>query len=257
MKLKYKKIIMLTIMSTMGIGLLTLSISHDSPKAQESLSPETNKESDLFVKDNEEADMSLKAQASSDDEITTPTPSPTPSPSPTPTPLPVYDIKTDGHPKIDALFKDYFAAKNSCDIDKIKSMSSDPAKVIPLEQLQSLTEFIDDYRDIKCYVKKGFLEGTYIVYAYHEIKITGVNTPAPGLSKFYLITDADGNLKIFSGELDEQVKDYYDARNDDADVKELIDMTNKKGEEAKKKDEDLQKFWEAMDKTASDNQLTD
>ncbi|HWT26787.1 MAG TPA: hypothetical protein VN131_02505, partial [Mobilitalea sp.] len=77
--------------------------------------------------------------------------------------------------------------------------------------------------------------------------------PAPGLAKFYLITDKDGKLKIFSGEMDPQLKAYFDARNDDADVQKLIKMTNDKSAAAKKKDGDLMKFWQDIDKMANSN----
>ena len=97
-------------------------------------------------------------------------------------------------------------------------------------------------------------EGTYIAYVYSEIKITGINTPAPSLAKSYLITDENGELKIFSGDMDEELETYYMARNEDEDVKELIDKTNKAFEEAMNSDEDLYNFWEAIEIEESNSQ---
>jgi hypothetical protein len=247
MKLKYKKIILLTTMSTMGIGLLTLSISHDRPKAEDSLNP-TAIEASLL---SDGTDLAKTLGAETMDAIATPLPTSAPTPSPEPTPLPVYDIEKDAYPEIQKLFVNYYAAKNSCDVGKLESILSDPTKVETLDQLKSKTEYIEDYRNIKAYTKKSAQEGTYIVYVYHEIKFTGVNTPAPGLAKFYLLTDNDGNLKIFSGEMDPSIKGYYDARNDDKDVQNLIEMTNEKSEKAKDKDEDLANFWNDIDKMAT------
>jgi hypothetical protein len=253
MKLKYKKIILLTTMSTMGIGLLTLSISQDNTKAEESLSSEISQES--VLPDSEASDANTLAAA----DITAiptaaPTLTPIPTLTPTTAPLPVYNFDDSAHPKIEALMKDYYVAKNSCDVEKIKTLLSNPDKVKSLEQLQKETEFIEDYRNIKCYVKKGYEEGSYIVYVYKEVKLTGVVTMAPGLDSFYLVTDSDGNVKIYSDEMDPQLKQYYDERLEDKDVKGLIEDTDSKAKKAKAKDEALQTFWNYLDNVAEKNQ---
>jgi hypothetical protein len=252
MKLKYKKIILLTTMSTMGIGLLTLSISKDSSKAEEKSNEGLVQEAGLLMA--AEGDYSTLALA--DDAIATDKAelsSPTTTPSPTPTPIPVYDLEKTANQEIQKLFEEYYTAKNSSDVDKIKSMLTDPSKAPTVDQLQRKTEYIDDYRNIETYLKKSIEEDAYIAYVYQEIKFNGVNTMAPGLSKFYLVKD-DGEYKIFSGEMDEELKDYYDERNNDQDVQELLNMTNDKSEEAKAQDEDLKTFWESIDKLTLEQQ---
>lgn len=252
MKLKYKKIILITTMSTMGIGILTLSVSHDKPTAEESLSTATTVEAGLLA-DNKVAETT--SSEVTDGPTVAPTETPTATPIPTPTPMPVYNIeKTGTYPDIDTLFEDYYKAKNNRDVKKLQNILSDPSKAETEEQLQSKTEYIDDYRNIKTYTKKGVEEGTYIVYVYSEIKFTSVNTAAPGLAKFYVITDKDNKLKIFSGEMDEKLKAYFDARNEDEDVVAIIEMTNKKSETAKESDEDLFNFWKNIDDMASKSQ---
>lgn len=57
--------------------------------------------------------------------------------------------------------------------------------------------------------------------------------------------------------MDPELQKYYDERNLDEDVQELIAYTNKKGEEAKNKDEDLMLFWKSLDQIASDDENTD
>lgn len=247
MKLKYKKVILLTTMSTMGIGLLTLSLSQDSTKAEESLNANTKIEVSTFAEDMNS--QTLMANQELTEEV--PTLSPTPTAIPTPTPIPVYDLEEDSNSEITTLFKDYYAAKNSSDIKKLKSILSNPDKVATEEQLQSKTEYIDDYRNIMTYIKQGIEEGTYIAYVYHEIKITGINTPAPGLAKFYVVTD-EGKLKIFNGDMDEDLATYFDERDNDADVQALSAETDSKGEEAKNQDQDLKEFWEEIDKMANE-----
>jgi hypothetical protein len=256
MKLKYKKIILLTTMSTMGIGLLTLSVSQDKTNADENLISGTALEASLFS-DNINSDISMFSTekiAETTDLLTT---TPIPTAIPTPTPWPINEIEKSGtYPEIDSLFEEYYAAKSNRDVDKLKEILSDPSEVETEEQLQSKTEYIEEYKKIKTYTKKGVEEGTYIVYAYHEIKFTSVNTAAPGLAKFYVITGEDNKLKIFSGEMDAELKAYFDARNEDEDVVALIEMTNKKSEEAKEKDEDLLNFWKNIDEMANNSQDT-
>lgn len=259
MKLKYKKIILFTTMSTMGIGLLTLSITQDKPKAKESVNGAPRVEASLLSDTSSTSvdEVYETTAVASPTEMPSATITPEPTEAPTPTPLPVYEIEKEGYPEIEELFKKYYVAKNNCDVDQLKSILSNPTKVESQEQLQKKTEYIDEYQKIKPYVKKGAQKGTYIVYVYHEIKFTSVNTPAPSLSKFYVITDARGDLKIFSGEMDEELKAYYDARNTDEDVVEIINMTNKKSEEAKEKDEDLLNFWKSIEKLTNNNKKSD
>lgn len=242
MKLKYKKIILLTTISTMGIGLLTLSVSHDRSQVKSDPSNKMVQEAGLLT--------SSSITDESDEQSTSSLPSPTVVPISSPTPMPVYDIEKDANTEIKKLFKDFYSAKNDRDVEKIKKLLNDPTKVETQDKLQKKTQYIEEYSNIKTYAKKSFESGTYIVYVYHEIKFTGINTPAPGLSKFYIVTGEDNKLKIFSGEMDAKTQTYYDARNDDKDVVELIEMTNDLSKKAIKKDEDLQNFWKNIDKLA-------
>lgn len=244
MKLKYKKIIILTAMSTMGIGLLTLSISHEGTGSKANLSPKMTQEA---LANDETKDITSEA------DLLTPTVSPSPSPSPSPTPFPVYDLESKCKKEVKDLIKDYYAAKLDCNTKKLKSMFTDASKIESQKQLQKKTEYIEDYRKIKCYVKKGIEKDSYIVYVYHEVKITGINTAAPGLAKFYVIKNSKGKYKIFTGDMDSDLKKYYDDRNNDEDVQKLIKETNSKSAKAKKKDGDLVKFWKDIDKMAKSN----
>ncbi len=254
MKLKYKKIILLTTMSTMGIGLLTLSVNQDKPKAEEIVSTSTTLEARKFAADDDSDITAFNSEVTAG-LTAVPTLITSPTPIPSPTPMPVFKIEKKGtYPKIDKLFEAYYTAKNNRDVEKLKTILSDPNQVETEEELQSKTEYIDDYQKIATYTKKGLEEGTYIVYVYSEIKFTSVNTPAPGLAKFYVITGEDNKLKIFSGEMDEELKEYFDARNADEDVIALIEMTNEKSEKAKEKDEDLLNFWKNIDEMANKSQ---
>jgi hypothetical protein len=168
-----------------------------------------------------------------------------PTPLPTPTPYPVYPLEEKGYPDaIDILIDKYYKAKLSCDTDQMKSISTHPEAVLDKKDLEMLVDGIDEYLNMKCYVKRTYREDFYIVWVYYDIKFIGLDTYAPSLAKFYIQKDADGKFKNFDGELDDAMAAYIKARNDDADVIELMRNTEKLAEEAKDKDEELKKYWE-------------
>lgn len=241
MNIKYKKVILITVMSTMGIGLLTLSLGNDRTQAQSGQNKSAVKDADTMA-------VSQVVQEAAAVVTVTPEVTATATPIPSPTPLPVYKIEEDTNPEITQLFKDYYKSESKLDMDTFRSLHIDPSQVESKEKLKEKTQFIEGYSNIKTYVKKGFKEGTFIVYVYHEIKFMGIDTPGPGLSKSYVVTDADHKLKIFSGNMDETTKAYFDARNDDEDVKALIKMTDDKTDKAIEKDENLKKLMESIKK---------
>ncbi len=252
MKLKYKKIILLTTMSTMGIGLLTLSISKDQPKAQESLKLEAEADAGTLMSGLEDsvALAAVETDNIGEEAEATTTPAPTATPIPTPTPLPVNGFEeVEG---MDALLIEYYNAKAGRDISKMKSLYSDPSKAESEEELERKVKYIEECKNIKTYAKKSYEEGAYIVYAYYDIKFARINTLAPSLSKFYVITDSSGALKIYSEDMSPELKAYYDERNNDEDVLTLISFTDEKGIEAKESDEDLNVFWTGYEKIAQE-----
>lgn len=240
----------------MGIGFLTLFVGTLSPISsadglteemnikEENYNTNNNLKNEGEPKDNDN-DLVSAFNATTNPTYTSP-PSPTPSPSPTPTPPPVFELVEGGHPDIEKFFQDYYVIKNSCDYTLLKSLMTDPDKIQPLPDLQKETRFLDDIRDITCYIMKSYEEDSYIVYVYHEIKYINIKTPYPKLDKFYLITDEEGNLKIFSSEMDETLKAYYEERDEDEKVLELIQSTNEKAKEALNNDVDLRVYLEAL-----------
>lgn len=232
MRFRYKKYIPMLLISTMGIGSITLAIPINPPVK------EAIKYSN--AQDEDEATATITPTM-------TPvptgwvTPTPTPAISPTPTPLPVYPLEEDGYPEITELMKAYYDAKHKCDVDKLKELASDPSYIPSKEKLQEEIYFDEDFRNIKCYVKKGYREGTYFVYVYYDIKLYNIDTLLPTLKQFYIVT-VDGKLKIYTPDYDEEINDYFAARKQDADVKELFDEVNKKYKKALKKDADLEAF---------------
>lgn len=254
MKHNVKRSIIMTLIYGMGIGSLSLfvgalypiSYTNDLPK-NEIKAVESIDVKDKVVPQKNNLSKQVNAAIKL---LITPVPSPTPSPkpSPTPTPTPAYEFAKGEHPEIEKFFLDYYVAVNSCDYSIIQSLVTDPDNIKPLSELEKETLFLDDIRDINCYIIKGFEEGSYIVYVYHELKYVNIKTTYPKLDKFYLVTDKSGSFKIFTSEMDETLKAFYDGSDQDKKVMELIEETNNKAKEALDKDEDLRIYLEALNR---------
>lgn len=242
MKFKYKKAILFIFISTLCIGIITLSIMPNKHV----------KESMNYKKDNTTSDIITGIA----DITVTPTAQVTikPTISPTPTPLPVYNLEEDAYPEITKLIKSYYKAKLNYDVKSLKKLLSDPSDVGTKKELKEKVQYFEKYSNIKCYVKKSYEEGSYIVYVYNEVKFINIKTPAPAVYQFYLITDTNGTLKIFSGAYDDTTSEYYYDRKNDSDVQELIDETNKKADKAKKKDKNLKSFWDNLIKAQTSSE---
>lgn len=240
MKLRKKRAIYLSYLGTMVLGMALIVFNPNGEQGKDSIHRKAE------TKQTMNSLKSEKEVTASENLSSTPIPSPTPISSPTPTPLPVYPLEKESYPsKINSLLTKYYDAKVSCDMDTLKAISSDPPAVISKKSLEKLVEGIEEYRNIKCYVKKSYIEGTYIVFAYHEIKFISLDTCAPALSKLYVVTDDSGKLKIFDGEMSAELKAYFDARSKDEDVKELMAYTEKRAKIAKKEDKKLKDYWDA------------
>ncbi len=248
MKIKDKKIIIVIYMITMIIGsaILVYYPTGSQLQSNEKSAEAANLKASKRATEEAEAEDSITLMST--DAIPGPSVTPTPTPVPTPTPLPVYPLEEEGFPvELEELVETYYDAKVNCDIETMKSISSDPENVITKKQLLKLVEGIDVYKNIKCYVKKSYEEDTYIVFVYYDIKFIGLKTLAPSLSKLYIITDDTGELKIYDGEFTEEQRNYIAARSEDEDVIALRKHTDQLAEEAKEQDKDLKAFWEILD----------
>ncbi len=232
MKLRYKKAILLSLFSTLGMGMVTLSIS-----------PGHNSIESTNLASNPTPTLQAPEDTGNDN--------PSPTASATSGSLPVYAFEKDGYDDITKLIKNYYKAKLSCDQEMIKSLLSDPTKVGSPKELKKNIMFIEGYKDIVCHVKKSFRDKEYVVFVSHNIKIYNIKTMAPALDEFYVTKSDSGELKIFSGQFDEQTEQYYHDRIKDSDVAKLIQDIKKKVESARKNDKDFKVFWDNSTKSGS------
>jgi len=62
--------------------------------------------------------------------------------------------------------------------------------------ITTMSQFYEEYRNVKCYTKHGLSKDSYIVSACFDIKFAGHDLTAPSMVLFYVQTAEDGSLYI-------------------------------------------------------------
>lgn len=234
MKLKYKKIILLVTVSSMGIGLITLSLSNTKGKDLNNTNQKTNILSEQLENSNDnnsstkEDDILQIATGLVDDGT----------------------LLENAYPKINELIQKYLAARVACDMNIINETVSS-TNTISLETLQKESEYIEGYNNISCYTIKAPDNNSFVVYVYEELKIVGIDTLAPGMTRLYVRTNSEGKPMIYFGQVDDETSDFIEATGNDVKVIQLIDSVNKKLEEAMTSDKNLKSFIDGLENTSN------
>lgn len=160
-------------------------------------------------------------------------------------------VKEAADSELQQLVTQYYTAIAAQDYDTLQSISEsftddDKKKVENASAIES-------YNNIAVYSKKGLTDGTYIIYAYCDAKITGIETMAPRLEELYALTNADGKLVIGDTDSSQELQDYVLKMQTDADVQALVKDVNDLLDTAMQKDTDLASYVEAQ----KNNQNTD
>ena len=220
MKLKYKKIIFLITLSSMGIGLITFSFSN--PKEKPNNADELQYDN---IKNKEKTKDVLKITNGLKDDGT---------------------LLEDAYPDINDLIEEYLAARVATDMDTINELVSS-TNIISLKTLQKEAEYIESYNNISCFTMKAPDNESFVVYVYEELKIVGIDTLAPGMIRLYVQVNSEGKAIIYFGQVEDETLDFIEATGHDEKVIQLIDRVNKKLEEAMTSDKNLKAFIEALE----------
>lgn len=130
----------------------------------------------------------------------------------------------------------YYDAKESKDYDalgKLCEKFDDAART----EVEAQDAAVEAYNNIMTYSKAGLTEGSYIVYAYFDAKVTGSETLVPSLREFYLIKNAEGSL--VRADMTAEMKALVEERRKDDDVQALLKDVNKKYDEVIASDDAL------------------
>ncbi len=145
-------------------------------------------------------------------------------------PIPVPEnakLEQNAYEEINSLFNEYYEAVAEGDTDKMAEMGNtldeeDKAKI------QVKAGYTEDYENMSCYTKPGPENDSYIVFVYYEIKYKNIDSLAPGLSTFYLCTNADGSYYLKDiGSLPQNMKDYITEIANQSDVQNLLAEVDK------------------------------
>ncbi|MBQ8305626.1 MAG: SH3 domain-containing protein [Blautia sp.] len=140
------------------------------------------------------------------------------------------------------LIESYYKALGDKDIDALKEIeinlsAADEAKVT------NAKDYIDRYEVENVYSKEGLEDTSYVVYACFNYICKGISTPVPALSQFYVVTDADGALKIDGGAAgNASISSYTENLKKDADVQALTTKVRNENEKAQETDPELAEF---------------
>lgn len=205
MKLKYKKAVLLVSMGTMFISLMAFSMGVGSRDA---------------------------ATSGKNAGVETQTPSAEPEVD--------YTLTASADEKINELVKSYFKASVATDMEALADLVTN-IEYVSEQQLKIKYEYVEEVKNIECHVMDGPEEGSYLAYVYSELKIRDIETLAPGLSRFYIVTGEDGGLKVFFG-ADSEIEAFIAEADASTEVQELAQKVQTRLDEALTSDEALKEF---------------
>ena len=110
-------------------------------------------------------------------------------------PAAAQEYEVDAHAEVNTLIQQYYTAYAAGDVATLSTLAT-PVSANEQSYISMFSQYVDEYRNIKCYTKPGLDEKSYLVSVSMEIKFTGVDTLAPGLDFFYVRTNESGALYI-------------------------------------------------------------
>lgn len=161
----------------------------------------------------------------------------------------------DKYPEVNTLITQYRKALTDGDVETLKKVY-DTEDAISSDVLSSTSKIIEGYQNTSCYTKKGLEDGSYFVFIYDDLKLSGITTSVPNLTMVYVKKNAEGNYYIYRGEKNTQTGVYeYDAQTqayiqklyEDAEVKDLMAKVYDAKEAACAKDEQLRNFLDKLE----------
>lgn len=159
------------------------------------------------------------------------------------------EYQVDAVPEVNDLIQNYYTAYASGKTKQVRKYAA-PLTKNERSFIKLFSENVEEYRNLKCYTKKGMTDGSYLVSVYLEIKFKDVDTLAPGLDFFYVETNDAGKLIINNRysqfnllnkekKLDENIQALIESFEQEADVVKLRQEVQKKYEDALASDEKL------------------
>ena len=152
---------------------------------------------------------------------------------------------------LNTLINSYFKARQEQDIDTYSSLRS---YTDSLEQakLEAKSEYIEGYRNIKCYTKKGPYDNSYMVYVSYDLKLKDWDQTVPALETLVVCReegtaeDVPGRLFVYSGSFDDEVVDYIQNVTAQDDVVDLFKRVDSEYQEIMDADPDYEEYMASL-----------
>ena len=154
-------------------------------------------------------------------------------------------LEVDAYPAINELMRKYYDASASGDVAAIESIKT-PVDETEKTIITKKAEYVESYPTVTCYTKKGPVEGSFLVFAYYEVKLFDYESLAPGLNAWYVCQKEDGTYYINDADQDAKLADYCKVICVQDDVVDLNNTVNVKFNEVVANDAELASFLELL-----------
>lgn len=156
-----------------------------------------------------------------------------------------YVLEENKYPEVNQVVEKYLNASVLADMDTLSTIVSN-ADHIDSEALKEKYRYVEGYENISCYTIKSPEEGGYRVYVYAEIKLSGIDTLAPGLSTLYVTQTDQGDYCVYLDVLNQEVQEFIDKADESEPVKKLVEQVEYRYQEALSQSGELKKLQEQM-----------
>ncbi len=151
--------------------------------------------------------------------------------------------------------KEYWAAVRDKDYDTLEKLCDKEFDDEDKEKIDEMDTAVESYDNIATYSKPGLTDGSYAVYVYMDLKLTGIETEAPTLREMYMETGDDGDLVVIQkDDYTSAISEFMNERVADSDVQALITEVNNTLSELCEQDEDLANYVNPGSSSDSDNE---
>ena len=154
-------------------------------------------------------------------------------------------LEVSDDPDINNLILSYFTAKRTVDVDAFETIVSDSSQ-INRAKLTAMAAYVEDYRNIECYVIADEDNSSFRVYVKYDLK-KNIDTLAPSLSAFYITKTSDDQYIIYLSALDEVQEDFINSADENEAVKTLTDEVQQALNDAINSDSVFKQLYQRMD----------
>ena len=154
-------------------------------------------------------------------------------------------LEVDAYDEINELIEKYFENLAAGDVERVDE-TVDELTEEEVKTIEKKKDYIEAYDNVVCYTKKGLEEDSFVVFASYDMKIHNIETPAPGIMAFYVISDVDGGYKIYNQDASEELTSYVLELAAEEEIAAIIADVDARYQQLVAEDEELGKFAQTM-----------